>query len=179
MNRKTRAVTASVRQFVTFYIENRLYGIDIQVLKEVNPNTRITPVPRSRECIRGLVNIRGQVVMVVDIAVLFGRDPLAVLPDSQIVIVKTSHELEQTRGLTTRLDPSLFDEKAVGFLVDRIGDVLAVEESRVEECPPHLSEANSKYVEGVVYFDDLPMVILEASEMIRCPIQMKEKGGDG
>jgi purine-binding chemotaxis protein CheW len=159
-------VSDGIRQYVSFELDRGLYGFDIQTVKEVNPSTDITFVPRSPPHIRGLVNIRGQVVLVVDISVLLGRGVRPITSSSQVVILKTSQEIRRVRSLAADLSPERFPDKPVGFLVDRIGDVIAVQEGRVQSTPPHLDEAEAKYVQGVVYLDDRLLVILNAVEML-------------
>lgn len=154
------------RQYVSFELDRGLYGFDIQTVKEVNPTTQITLVPRSLPHVRGLVNIRGQVVLVIDIAVLLGRGLRPVTGSSQVVILKTSQEIRRVRALARDLSPERFPDKPVGFLVDRIGDVVTVEEGRLEATPPHLGECEAKYVQGVMHLEDRLMVVLNAVEML-------------
>jgi len=157
---------ADGRQFVTFHIERRLYGLDIRVVKEINPTVAITPVPRAPRPIKGLVNIRGQVVLVMDIAIVFGRAPLQPGSDSQVVILKTAAELCNVRSLERGFDGRAFGSKPIGLLVDRIGDVVAVPAGGLEPAPPHLDEANARFFDGVAQLDDTLLVILNAGELI-------------
>jgi len=159
-------VNDKVRQFVSFQLEGNLYGLDIRIVKEVNLNTSICPVPRSSRQIRGLVNIRGQVVLVVDIAVVFGRPPRPITNTSQVVILKTIQELKRIQDLDVRLLPEKHCDKPIGFLVDKIGDVITLEESQIGGPPPHLKECNARFVEGVAHVDERPLVILVAAEML-------------
>ena len=154
------------RQYVTFELDRGLYGFDIQAVKEVNPSTQVTFVPRSPQHIRGLINIRGQVVLVVDIAVLLGRGPRPITSLSQVVILKTAQEIRRVRSLAKDLTPARFPDKPVGFLVDRIGDVLTVEEGGLLATPPHLNDCETKYVQGVVQLPDRLLVVLNAVEML-------------
>lgn len=154
------------RQYVSFELDGRLFGLDIRIVKEVNPNTRIAHVPRSPAHIRGLVNIRGQVVLVVDVSVVFGRGARPITESSQIVILKTTQEIQANRNLDGSVSPGWFSDKPLGFLVDRIGDVLTVERGELSPPPPHLEEAISRFVEGVVGVDDRLLVVLNAAEML-------------
>lgn len=159
-------VDSCIREFVSFELEGELYALDIRAVKEVNPNCRIAPVPRSPDNIRGLVNIRGQVVLVLDIAVTFGRDARPITRDSQIVILKTSQELKRIRGLSEAVAAERFSDKPIGFLVDRIGDVITVDAARIEDAPPHLAKCNARFVSGVVYMDDRLLIALDPAEML-------------
>jgi len=154
------------RQYVSFDLDGRLYGLDIRIVKEVNPNTVIALVPRSPEHIRGLVNIRGQVVLVIDVAVVFGKAARPVTDTSQIIIFKTAQEIRQVRNIDDSLALARFGDKPVGFLVDGIGDVVTVTESNIAPPPPHLTECNARYVEGVVQLEERLLVILNATNML-------------
>jgi purine-binding chemotaxis protein CheW len=158
-----------VRQFISFFLEDRLYGLDIRIVKEINTNTRLTEVPRTAPHIRGLVNIRGQVVLVMDIAVIFGRNPRPVTEMSQVVILKTAAEIRAARGLPASLDPTPFGDKAVSFLVDRIGDVTSVSSDAIEPVPAHVEEANARYFAGVIRQPEGIQMILDAGALLTEP----------
>lgn len=153
-------------QFVSFLVDERLYGLDIRVVKEINPNVEIAPVPHTPPRLRGVVNIRGQVVLVIDIAVILGRQPRPVTEDSHIVILKTAQELRRLESPLTDEQIARFGDKPVAFLVDQIRDVVTVSADIVEPAPPHLGEANSHYFVGVFPFEDEVEVILDAKELL-------------
>ena len=157
------------RQFISFFLEDRLYGLDIRIVKEINTNTRLTEVPRTAPHIRGLVNIRGQVVLVMDIAVIFGRRPRPVTGLSQVVILKTAAEIRAVRGPSDSLDPTPFGDRAVSFLVDRIGDVTGVSAGGIEPVPAHVEEANARYFAGVIRQPEGLQMILDAGALLTEP----------
>jgi purine-binding chemotaxis protein CheW len=154
------------RQYVSFYLDNRLYGLDIRIVKEINPNTNLAEVPRAAPHIRGLVNIRGQVVLVMDIAVMFGRARRPVTEASQVVILKTAAEVRAAPAISVSLFLASFGDKPVGFLVDRIADVTTVSAEAVEPTPAHVEEANARYFSGVVRVPDGVQMILDAAALM-------------
>jgi len=156
---------ADTLQLVSFLLEKRLYGVDIRVVKEVNPTAEITPVPRTPEHIRGLVNVRGQVVLVMDIAAIFGRECRPITPESQVVILKTARELAGVGGLPDDVDIAHFGDKPLGFLIDEVRDVVTVPSGEVNPPPQHLEEDKSKFHGGVVRLGDKLLVILRVGEM--------------
>ncbi len=149
-----------VVQYVSFVVDRRLYGLDIRVVKEINPNVAISPVPHTRPQIRGLVNIRGQVVLVIDIAVVLGRGPRPITGDSHIVILKTAGELVRIGAPWPADTLARFGDKPIAFLVDRIRDVVAVAVDDLEPVPRHLSDGNAKYFEAVVRLGSEVQVVL-------------------
>ncbi|MHC4472673.1 MAG: chemotaxis protein CheW [Planctomycetota bacterium] len=153
-------------EFVSFWLEGQLYGLDIRVVKEIDPNVDIVPVPLAPSHVRGLVNIRGQVVLVMDIAKIFGGPPRPITEESQIIILKTAPEIRNLRALGAEVDIAPFGEKPIGFLVDRIGDVVRVPARALKPAPPHLSEENARFVMGVANPDEEFQIILNAGDLI-------------
>ena len=149
-----------VVQYVSFVVDERLFGVDIRLVKEINPNVAINPVPRTRPQIRGLVNIRGQVVLVIDIAVVLGRGPRRITPDSHIVILKTASELLRIGAPWPAETVARFGDKPIAFLVDRIRDVVTVDAGELGPVPRHLSEGNAKCFEAVVRLGDEVQLVL-------------------
>lgn len=153
-------------QFVSFFLEDRLYGLDIRVVKEITPSQRITAVPLTPAVVRGLVNIRGQVVLVMDLALIFGRSERPVTEESQIVILKTAAEINRVHGLGQEVDGTLFGDKPTGFIVDNIGDVTSVTAAELKPPPPHLDQANARYFKGVVRRDPDLQIVLDAGAIL-------------
>ena len=155
-----------VVQFVSFVVEERLYGLDIRVVKEINPNVAITAVPHAAAHLRGLVNIRGQVVLVIDIAVVLGRAPRPITEESHIVIVKTAAELMRIHMPWSGEQLARFGDKPTAFLVDSIRDVVTVPVAHLEPVPPHLGDANARFFDAVVRLGDHIQVILNPQELL-------------
>jgi purine-binding chemotaxis protein CheW len=147
------------QQFVSFRISDEWYCFDIRYIREVNQNTDIMSVPLSEDYIRGLVNIRGQVVLVLDINVLM-KAPLCPLTEcSQIIILKTVNEIAQIPDIGALLTDCL-DDKPVCFLADQIGDVLVATNGEIEPPPPHLPESKARFYSGVIQKDSILYSIL-------------------
>jgi len=155
-----------VTEFVSFYLDERLYGLDIRFVKEIHPNVSIVPVPLSPDHIRGLVNIRGQVVLTMDISVVFGRSRRPFTDTSQVIILTTASEIRSVRGLPDGLDLGPFGDKPVGFLVDRIGDVTRVTRNSLMPAPAHLGVENERFVSHVANPDGDLQIILDARELL-------------
>ena len=153
-------------QYVTFYSENELFGVDIRVVNEVNPLSNIMPVPLSDPHIKGLVNIRGQVVLVIDIAVIFGKAARPAGTASHIVIMKTVQDFARVRGIGSEYDTEAFSDKPVGFFADRIGDTVVVSEEMIEKPTQYLDRGYSKYIIGVVNLGDRLMILLDPVKIL-------------
>ena len=151
--------------------------MDIRVVKEVNPKVDIVPVPRSPDYIRGLVNIRGQVALVMDLAVLFGHAPLTIGERSKIVILKTAQEIERLRNTAGDIDSVGYSDKPTGILVDRIADVIPVHNADLAAVPPHTSQSMARFVNGVVQLEKKLLIVLDAPEILSNP-EGKGKGDE-
>lgn len=153
-------------QLVSFFLDSSHFGMDIRYIKEVNHTIQITRVPLSPPSVRGLVNIRGQVCLVLDIYVTFGRKPRPITPDSRLVIMKTIQELRMLRGFDNDARFDFFGDKPIGFIVDSIGDLITVEKGALEATPPHLDEEFAKFVDGVVRLKDSLVIVLAPNQVL-------------
>jgi purine-binding chemotaxis protein CheW len=159
-------ISGRSRQFVSFNVNGRSFGIDIRLIKEVTSSVRITPIPLKTRDVCGVVNIRGQVVLVLDISVSLGGQELVVTGDSQILILKTTSELESISDFHPSSGIETIGAIPVGFLVDSVGELVAVEAGTIEEAPTHLLAEYRQFVEGVVRQEINPMVILNAGAIL-------------
>jgi purine-binding chemotaxis protein CheW len=134
-------------QYATFRVGERLLGLDLLMVREILRPLAISPVPRSAPNIRGLLNLRGQVVTILDLAVCLGLEPASLTERSHIVILKTRHDLQagHRQGLTTQEGPT----DLVGLLVDAIGDVVEADASTIEAPPANLQEKEGRLLAGV------------------------------
>jgi len=109
------------RHLATFVIDGARYGVDVLLVQEALRSQVRTPVPLAAAGIAGLVNLRGEVVLSIDLRVRLGLDPLPVDTEPMMVVVQVAGE-------------------AVSLLVDEVGDVIDVEESQFETPPDSLSQ---------------------------------------
>ena len=119
MNKTKTPLTAGIseqkRQFCTFSLEEKLFGVDILDVKEINSTAEFTPIFHAAEEIKGYVNIRGQIHLILDLRLLIGYKSREVEETGRLVLFKTDVG------------------ENFGVLVDRIGDVVTVDETMIEE----------------------------------------------
>ncbi|MHB8764651.1 MAG: chemotaxis protein CheW [Deferrisomatales bacterium] len=132
----------SIFQLVTFHVGAEEFGVDILHVREINRMMEITRVPHAPEFVEGVVNLRGQVIPVVDLRKRFGLAAVAHDKNTRIVVVELT-------------------DKVVGFLVDSVSEVLRVPASLIEPPPPIVGSVDSKYIEGVVRLEDRLMILLD------------------
>ena len=130
-------------QYASFYIDDTMYGIPILTVREISRFFTITPVQGADERIEGLLNLRGQIVTVLNLGRCLYTTAVPLSAESRIIILKTEEELSpEAVGRDIHTSPD-----TLALLVGRIGDVVDAEDDDIEPAPPHLS---SSYVSGVI-----------------------------
>lgn len=136
---------AAPQQFCTFFIDSQFFGVPVQQVQEVIRYQEMTRVPLVPRVIRGLINLRGQIVVAVDLRRRLG---LSDRPDDQLpmnVVVRTA-------------------DGAVSLLVDEIGDVLEVQEDTFERPPETLQNISRELILGVHKLPNRLLLILDTEK---------------
>lgn len=134
-------------ELVTFHIGETLCGLYIQDVQEINPLIDITRVPQAPASLRGILNLRGQIITVLDLSEKLGLGPTEEDKQNRIVIV-------QDRG-----DVS-------GLLVFRMGDVILADRSRIEPAPANVGAIQSTFFEGIVNTDGAVIGVLNLDRVL-------------
>lgn len=132
----------------TFYVDQLFFGIQVDQVQEVLRAQQMTDVPLSPPVIRGLMNLRGQIVTALDMRVLLG------LPSSD-------DEKATTMNVLVRAEGGL-----VSLLVDQIGDVIDVSTIQFESPPKSVPQVVLKLVKGVYKLDDQLLLLLNTDQLI-------------
>jgi len=125
-----------------FYVGEMHLGIDIRVVREINRIVAFTPVPHSPPQVRGVINLRGEVVTVMDLRVILGLGTTEISKNAKNVIVQS-------------------DSEQVGLLVDRIGDTICVPKNAIEPVPANMRSADAELFKGVCRMGSELVVILD------------------
>jgi purine-binding chemotaxis protein CheW len=130
------------RQIVTFEIAGENYGINIEKVQEINRYTNVTRIPKTPKFVEGIINLRGEVIPLIDL--------------------RSRFELEaKERDEFTRVIIVNLKKMKVGFVVDWVDEVLRVREDDIENVPPVLSASvSSEFIDGVVNFAKREKMIL-------------------
>ncbi len=145
----TEAVSADdvVLQWGTFRLGDEIYGINVMQIREVLRHSEITPVPGAPDYVLGIINLRGNVVTVIDTRKRFGLAPGNIDEQARIVIVEV-------------------DTQVVGMLVDSVADVTYLKQSEIETTPNIGNEETSKFIQGVCNKDEELLILIELERMI-------------
>jgi len=136
-----------MRKLALFESGNLLCGLDIAHVQEINKNIAVTVVHRAPEYVRGVINLRGEIVTVVDLRTKFGFEPLAQDAEAQIVIVKQGDE-------------------NIGLLVDTVSDVVVADAKDIEPPPSNLAGGISHFFKGIYKLEHGLVAILNLDELI-------------
>lgn len=154
----------SLQQFISFTVGKNLLGINILYVREINKNLSITPVDRAPHYIKGLLNLRGQIVTILDLSVRLGLEPQEESKQPTCIILKTNHELLRS-PIRTHHDIKL-PATPVGLLVDSVGDVISCEEDRIKQPCRTGSDLSIRYINGVIELDNSLLVTLNTKEIL-------------
>ena len=138
-----------VRQYLTFKLGEEVFGLDVGKVREILDFTTITKVPRTPEFMRGVINLRGSVVPVVDMRVKFGMSATEKTVNTCIIV--TEVELE---GDTTVL----------GALVDSVQEVFELEPSQIEPSPRIGTKLKTEFIKGMGKRDERFIILLDVDK---------------
>ena len=148
---KSRAVQEEIvfNQWATFKVNNELFAIDVMQVKEVLRYSEITPVPGSSSYIRGIINLRGNVVTVLDTRLLFSLDPREIDDDTRIIVVEYN------------------EQEVVGMVVDSVDEVVNIPQNDIERAPSVATEdSDRRFVQGVSYYESNLIILLDLAKML-------------
>lgn len=134
------------QQFCTFHVGDLYLGIEVESIQEVLRECDITPVPTAPEEIRGLINLRGQIVTAVDLRTRFGI---------------SEHFEEEPTVLVLDTDSEL-----LSLVVDRAGDVVEVEETAFEEPPDTLTGESRRLIKGTFKLEKALLLVLDVAHAL-------------
>jgi purine-binding chemotaxis protein CheW len=121
-------------KYLTFSMDREEYGIGILTIKGIIGMMRITPVPQTPEYVKGVINLRGKVIPVVDLRLRFGMDSNGYTERTCIIVVEIEHN---SRTLQ------------MGIVVDSVSEVLNIKGSDIEETPEFGTTLNADYILGI------------------------------
>ncbi|MBF0103511.1 MAG: chemotaxis protein CheW [Desulfobacterales bacterium] len=154
------------RQIATFYIENTLFGLDILLIKEVYSNVPLTPIPRAVKHLKGLMNLRGKVVTVIDLN--FCLNCLKEHQDdiSRLIILKTDQEIHgfRKKGLLKNIR---IGDDTVSFGINKMSDVLEVLPNQILPVPSNLDEIEEDMIEGVIKIEKRLIFLLNITAVLK------------
>jgi purine-binding chemotaxis protein CheW len=135
------------QQLVVFELAGESYGIDIAAVESIIKMQTITQLPQAPFYVKGVTNLRGNVLPVIDLRLRFGLEPVESSRQTRIIIV--------TMGSIK-----------VGVVVDGVSEVLRVQDDVIGGLPPMVSTVNSAFLKGIVRLENRLIILLELAKVL-------------
>jgi purine-binding chemotaxis protein CheW len=145
------AVAQESTQFLTFMLGGEVFAIGILAIKEIIEYAGLTTVPLMPDCVRGVINLRGAVVPVIDLAARFGRPATQIGKRTAIVIVEIDADGEQ---------------QVVGVMVDAVNAVIDIAPSEIEPAPQFGARVRSEFIAGMGKVNGTFVILLNTDQVL-------------
>jgi len=140
-----------VNQYLTFILGGETYGVSILVIKEILEYNEPTVVPMMPDFIRGVINLRGSVVPVIDLSLRLGKETTEVAKRTCVVIIEVQHEDERME---------------IGVVVDAVNEVLDIAPDSIESAPNFGAKIRTDFIRGMGKVDDKFVVLLNIDHVL-------------
>ncbi len=138
-------------KYLTFSLDNEQYGIGILKIKEIIGMIPITPVPRTPEYVKGVINLRGKVIPVIDLRQRFSMGVVDSTDRTCIIVV----EIESSSGTVM-----------MGILVDSVSEVLNIKGEEIEDTPTFGGKVDTDYILGMAKMDGTVKILLDIDRVL-------------
>lgn len=147
----SRMKTLAGSRYLNFSLDAESYCMEILKVKELMGMTEITPLPQTPAFIRGVINLRGQIIPIIDLRLKFGLDFLAYHKRTSIIVVELDIEGEHM---------------LMGLVVDSIQEVIAIPEEKIKVLPYINTRVKAEYVRGVADTPDGMKIVLDVHKIL-------------
>ncbi|MCB2291641.1 chemotaxis protein CheW [Clostridium sp. CS001] len=132
-----------MKKVLTFYVGGEHFGIDVNLVKEITRNIEYTPLLKGKEHIKGLMNLRGNIVTIFDLEIILGENIDKEVTNLQCIVLKTE------------------DDQQLGFLVNKTGDVIEITKEDFWQMPEDIVEEKRNYISSVIKLQGDMLKILD------------------
>ncbi|HCG5211510.1 chemotaxis protein CheW [Vibrio parahaemolyticus] len=136
-----------VLQWVTFQLEEETYGINVMQVREVLRCTEIAPVPGAPDYVLGIINLRGNVVTVIDTRSRFGLMEGEVTDNTRIIVIESERQV-------------------IGILVDSVAEVVYLRSSEIDTTPSVGTDESAKFIQGVSNRDGKLLILVDLNKLL-------------
>jgi purine-binding chemotaxis protein CheW len=144
---KKHQLSGEVVQVVSFRLGNEEYGVDIAQVQEIIRMVDITHVPRAPKFMEGVINLRGQLIPIIDLRTRFGMPRIDATKSTRIVVTEIG-------------------SKRVGIIVDSVSEVLNIPIENVEGAPEMIASVGTEYIQGVGKINERLIIMLDLTMVI-------------
>jgi len=134
-------------QCVTFTLEEETYGINVMQVQEVLREIEVAPVPGAPHYVLGIINLRGNVVSVIDARTRFGLPTRESDDYTRIIVIEVQHQI-------------------IGILVDSVAEVVDIDTNEIDKAPNVGNADTAKYIDGVVSRGDKLLILVDLNKLL-------------
>ncbi len=161
MDQAVKAMVEKEGKYLTFVLNDEEYGIGILKIKEIIGMMPITSIPQTPEFVKGVINLRGKVIPVVDLRLRFGMEAIDYNERTCIIVV----EIEGQTGTVM-----------IGIVVDAVSEVLNIKGEDIEETPAFGAKLNTDYILGMAKMEGGVKILLDIDQVLsRDEVSLLEK----
>ncbi|WDP83925.1 MAG: purine-binding chemotaxis protein CheW [Desulfobacter sp.] len=145
-NNSSRALGREI-EFSTFRVGGALFGINLLKIQEINKHLEVTKVPQAQDNIKGILNLRGRIVTIIDLGRKLALEPVKTSSENRNVIVNSQNEY-------------------IGLRVDSIEGVISAGQTEIEPAPANVNGVKGQFLEGVLKTDTQLIGILDIDKIL-------------
>ncbi len=151
MDQAVKSMTIKTGKYLTFTLEDETYGIGILKVKEIIGMMPITSVPQTPEFVKGVINLRGKVIPIIDLRLKFSMEAVPYSERTCIIVVEILSD-----GATV----------LIGVVVDAVSEVLNIREDEIEETPKFGSRLNTEHILGMAKMEGGVKILLNIDQVL-------------
>lgn len=151
MDQAVKVMADREGKYLTFMLADEEYGIGILKIKEIIGMMPITTVPQTPEFVKGVINLRGKVIPVIDLRLRFGMDPIDYSERTCIIVVEIQGEAETV---------------LIGSVVDTVSEVLNIKGEDIEDTPAFGSKLDTDYILGMAKMEGSVKILLDIDQVL-------------
>lgn len=138
-------------QFLTFMLAGEEYGVDILRVQEIRGWEHATDIPRTPDYIKGVINLRGAVVPIIDLRQRFGLDSVEYCNTTVVIVLKIS---------------GVDKDRIMGFVVDAVSDVYNITQDQFKDPPDFGEQASTDFVKGLATVSGKMVILLDIDQLV-------------
>ncbi len=151
VDQAVKAMTKREGKYLTFTLADEEYGIGILKIKEIIGMMQVTSVPQTPEFVKGVINLRGKVIPVVDLRLRFGMEAMDYTERTCIIVV----EIKGSSGTVQ-----------IGIVVDSVSEVLSIRGEDIEDTPTFGTKLNTDYILGMAKMEGGVKILLDIDQVL-------------
>ncbi|WP_018876642.1 chemotaxis protein CheW [Thioalkalivibrio sp. ALE31] len=143
--------TAGQDQYLTFILAEEEYGVDILRVQEIKGWERPTPLPNTPDYIRGVINVRGMIVPIIDMRLRFGMEPMEYGPTTVVIMLRVINDDR---------------ERVMGVVVDAVSEVYSIGADDLQPAPDFSTRIGIDFVRGLATVDEKMILMLDIDTLL-------------